>query len=82
LFTVPLSDLLDKNKWTIRDFSTPVFTGFYISIYMYILVYLYEYIQVFIYIQINIYLYIYRWTIRYMGSNCVSSSPIPSGCSK
>mmetsp|Transcript_27862 Transcript_27862/g.26704 ORF Transcript_27862/g.26704 Transcript_27862/m.26704 type:complete len:342 (+) Transcript_27862:175-1200(+) len=27
LFTVPLSDLLDKNKWTIRDFSTPVFTG-------------------------------------------------------
>ena len=27
LFTVPLTDLLDKNKWVIRDFSTPVFTG-------------------------------------------------------
>ena len=27
LFTVPLADLLDKNKWVIRDFSTPVFTG-------------------------------------------------------
>ena len=27
LFTVPLSDLLDKSKWVIRDFSTPVFTG-------------------------------------------------------
>ena len=29
LFTVPLADLLDKNKWVIRDFSTPVFTGNY-----------------------------------------------------
>ena len=27
LFSVPLADLLDKNKWVIRDFSTPVFTG-------------------------------------------------------
>lgn len=27
LFTVPLHDLLDKSKWVIRDFSTPVFTG-------------------------------------------------------
>lgn len=27
LFTVPLDDLLDESNWTIRDFSTPVFTG-------------------------------------------------------
>ena len=27
LFTVPLDDLLDRSKWVIRDFSTPVFTG-------------------------------------------------------
>lgn len=27
LFSVPLADLLDKSKWVIRDFSTPVFTG-------------------------------------------------------
>ena len=30
LFTVPLADLLDKNKWVIRDFSTPVFTGIFV----------------------------------------------------
>jgi nudix motif 8 len=27
LFSVPLNDLLNKNNWVIRDFSTPVFTG-------------------------------------------------------
>lgn len=27
LFTVPLSDLLDDSKWTLRPFSTPVFSG-------------------------------------------------------
>lgn len=27
LFTVPLEDLLDFKKWTIKHFSTPVFTG-------------------------------------------------------
>ena len=27
LFTVPLSELLDDAKWTLRPFSTPVFSG-------------------------------------------------------
>ena len=39
LFTVPLSDLLDKSKWVIRDFSTPVFTGNFILFFICIKIY-------------------------------------------